>query len=254
MKFRRILTGFDLTLRQLWRRRITLLLLLVIPSVFYWVVYYTTSERIVPFKLASISEDTLIEVAEQHESLVFIGLAAVGFLASFMGLNLVQKNAGVHRRMVLCGYRPWEIFAALLGVLALAVLVLALYVGGGLCLFFEPENLPGVILGFFAAGMVYGSYGILAGALIQGELEGILLIVLLANIDAGWLQNPLFYEGAQHKEFIRYLPAYFPSQASLTAAFSAFSFKKALAWSALYGCGLLLAGMIFYHFKTKIYR
>lgn len=254
MNLQRIGISIRLTLRQLLRRRITLLLLLVIPSVFYWVVYYTTTQREVFFKLSSISEDTLIEVSERSESMVFIGVAAVGFLASFMGMNLVQKNAMVHRRLVLCGYRSWEIFVSIFAVLALTVLLLAVYVGGALYLFFDPEDFFGVVLGFFAAGMVYGSYGILTGAFVRGELEGILLIVLLANIDAGWLQNPLFYEGAQHQEFIRYLPAYYPLQLSLTTAFSDFGYGKALGFSSLYAAGLMLVGLFFYHLKMRIFK
>ena len=230
------------------------MLLLVIPSLFFWVVDFTTSTRITPFKLATVSEKTYIEVPARDESLIFIGVAAVGFLASFLGLNLVQKNAEVHRRMVLTGYRSWEIFIALFTVLLFTVGLLAIYVGTALQLFFTPHSLAGTLLGIFSAGMVYGSYGILSGVLIRGELEGMLLIVLLANIDAGWLQNPLFYDGAQHQEFIRYLPAWFPSQATLTAAFTSHSFVKSLGLSALYGLGLLLVGLLLYIFKMRLFK
>lgn len=254
MNLRRIKTATAITLRQLLRRRITLLLLLVIPSVFLWVVYFTTSERLVLFKLPTISEQTVIEVSERDESLVFISVAAVGFLASFVGLNLVQKNAPVHRRMVLCGYRSWEIFISLFAVLLMAVALPALYVGMALTLFFEPGSLAALLLGMFAAGLVYGSYGLLAGILIRGELEGMLLIVLLANIDAGWLQNPLFYEGAQHKEFIHYLPAWFPSQASLSAAFTEHSVAEPLGFSMLYGLGMLGTGLFLYIIKMRIFK
>lgn len=254
MKWKRIWSVTEITLLQLIRRRITLVLLLVIPSLFFWVVDFTTSKRISPFKLATVSEETYIEVPARDESLVFIGVATVGFLASFLGLNLVQKNVGVHRRMVLAGYRSWEIFIALFAVLFFTVGLLALYVGLALHLFFTPQNLTGTLLGVFSAGVVYGSYGILSGVLIRGELEGMLLIVLLANIDAGWLQNPLFYDGAQHQEFIRYLPAWFPSQATLTAAFTSHSFVKSLGFSALYGLGLLLVGLLLYTYKMRIFQ
>jgi hypothetical protein len=254
MKLLRTWTIIEMTLLQLFRRQITLILLIVIPTVFFLVVYYTTTDRVVPFKLATVSETTMIEVSERSESLVFIGVAAVGFLASFLALNLVQKNAIVHRRMVLCGYRSWEIFAALFFVLLIMVSLLAIYVSTALNLFFDLNNAYGVFLGMFAAGMVYGSYGLLSGIIIRGELEGILLIVLLANIDAGWLQNPLFYEGAQNKEFIRYLPAWFPSQVSLTAAFTDHLFTKSLLYAMIYGFGLLGIGLLFYIFKMRIFR
>lgn len=254
MNFHHLYTVTTMSLRQLLRRHIILILFVVIPTVFFLVVHFTTSERIVPFRLSTISENTIVQVSERNESLIFIGVAAVGFLSSFLGLNLVQKNVQVHRRMVLCGYRSWEIFFALFTVLFIMVIFLAVYTGAVLHLFFDPDNVWGVFLGMFGTGIVYGSYGILSGVIIKGELEGILLIVLLANIDAGWLQNPLFYEGAQHKEFIRYLPAWFPSQVSLTAAFSDYSFANSLGYSMLYGFGLMGSGLLLYIFKMRIFR
>lgn len=40
---------------------------------------------------------------------------------------------------------------------------------------------------------MYSCYGLMVGAISLHELEGIFLIVLLANIDVGWLQNPSYY-------------------------------------------------------------
>jgi hypothetical protein len=254
MNMQRTWTMLQAMLLQLSRKHITLVLLVVIPSVFLGVVDLTTTDRKVPFKLATVSEQTFVEVSERHESLVFIGVAAVGFLASFLGLNLVQKNAAVYRRLLLCGYRSWEIFLALACVLFVVVVLLALYVGLAFTLFFDARDFGGVLAGLFAAGLVYGSYGILSGVLIRGELEGILLIVLLANIDAGWLQNPLFYEGAQNKVFIRYLPAWFPSQTTFMAAFTDHNYTGSLGYSLVYGFGLLAAGIVFYMYKMRLFR
>jgi hypothetical protein len=90
------------------------------------------------------------------------------------------------------------------------------------------------------------------GSMIKGELEGILLIVLLVNIDAGWLQNPLFYAGAQHQVIIRYLPAYFPSQTAITASFTDYQGTMASFKSLLYGFVFLLLSMIFFITKMRI--
>lgn len=91
------------------------------------------------------------------------------------------------------------------------------------------------VLGLALIGLVYGCYGLAIGSLIKGELEGILMIVLLVNIDAGWLQNPLFYAEAQNQVIIRFLPAYYPSQTAIIAAFTDHSILNASLYSMLYG-------------------
>ena len=108
-----------------------------------------------------------------------------------------------------------------------------------------------VITGFILVGFVYGSYGLLVGSLLRGELEGILLITLLANIDIGWLQNPIFYAGALNKGLIRGLPAFFPSQLSNIAAFSEYGLSRAIAGSIFYGMVLLVLAMFIFWLRMR---
>jgi ABC-2 type transport system permease protein len=121
-------------------------------------------------------------------------------------------------------------------------------------LFFQPERFVLVVLGFMLAGYVYGCYGLLVGSILKRELEGVLLIVLVANIDAGWLQNPIYYADAQNKMIIRRLPAYFPSQVSMTAAFTDHSILNPLIGSVVYGSILLLGALLIYFWRMRIYR
>ena len=87
-------------------------------------------------------------------------------------------------------------------------------------LFYVPRHPIATTAGFALLGLVYGCYGLFAGSLFRRELEGVFSIVLLTNIDIAWLQNPVIYAEAQHRSVIRALPGYFPSQVSMTAAFS----------------------------------
>ena len=88
----RIITSLLMILRMLVRRKIVLVLFFVIPVVFLTTVKLTTSDRVLPFRLASIEEEVFIEVSEKEISLLFFAVASTGFLLSFLGLNLVQKN------------------------------------------------------------------------------------------------------------------------------------------------------------------
>jgi hypothetical protein len=190
----------------------------------------------------------------RHESLVFMGLAAVGFIVSFLAMNLLQKETGAHRRLILCGYRPSELLAAKLSVLLFVIILISLFVALMLPLFFRPQRFLLTMMAFALGGFVYGCYGLLVGALCRRELEGILLIVLLANIDVGWLQNPTFYTDAQNTAIIRYLPAHFPSQASMIAAFTDHAWHMPLLCSLLYGSALLCIAVSIFWWKMRVFK
>ena len=248
----RIYTSLLMILRMLFRRRIALILLAVIPAVFLSVVEFTSSEHMLPFRLASLNEEIYVGIIERGISLIFIAVASAGFLVSYLALNLIQKNSEVNRRLVICGYHPIELLISILFSLFLMIVFIGVYVGLLTHVFFPIKHLTAFILGLVLIGYVYGCYGLAIGSIIKGELEGILLIVLLANIDAGWLQNPLFYAEAQNQVIIRYLPAYFPSQAAIISAFTDYSATLASLYSLVYGSIFLVLSMIIFFFNMRI--
>ena len=254
MSIGRIYMSVIMILRMLFRRRIVLILLIVIPAVFLSVVSFTTSDRLLLFRLASLKEEKLIEVSEKEISLLFFSVASVGFLVSFLALNLIQKNSEVDRRLIICGYHPLELLLSNLLSLFMMIVLISTYVGLLSLAFFHTGHLEIMIFGLALTGFVYGGYGMAVGSVIKGELEGILLIVLLANIDAGWLQNPLFYAEAQNQAIIRYLPAYFPSQTAIIASFTDYSAILASLKSLLYGSGFLTLSMLFFFKKMRVRR
>jgi hypothetical protein len=249
-----LLISCILTAKELARNRFALILLLVIPLLFFTLVRLTTTEQLWSFQLASVSEDLLIEVSGRKESLIFVGIAAVGLLSSFLALNLIQKNAEVNRRLILCGFKAWKLLCAKMSVLLLAVLLIASYVAALLLLFFRPEHLLALIGSFFLAGFVHACYGLFVGAAVRRELEGILLIVLLVNIDAGWLQNPIYYTEAQNQMLIRRLPAYFPSQAAILSAFTSHSILGPMIGSLAYGAVLLAVAVLIFSRRMRIHK
>jgi len=237
--------------KALVRRPIIPVLLIVVPAVFFLVVYLTTPESVAPFQVASETEKVFIPVNVRNSSLVFFAVAIVGFLASYLALTLIQKNITINRRLIICGYHPVTILMSHLLVLLVLIVLISIYVGLSLLIFFTPSHLFVLITGLILSGWVYGCYGLLVGSLIRGELEGILLIVLLANIDAGWLQNPLFYAQAQNQVIIRYLPAYYPSQTSVLSAFSDYNIGGEIALSILYGLAFFILSVGIYYLKMK---
>ena len=252
MRLKNIRTAWAMTMTEMRRSRIALILFFVIPTVFYSVIILITTHRPIAFRLASISLASMITVSQRDEALVFIGLAAVGVLTSFLALHITQKHAEVNRRLVLAGYRTTELLASKFLALLAVIVLIGAYVGAMTPLFFKPLRFAPVLLGFIMAGYVYGAYGMLIGAIFRRELEGILFIVLMANLDIGWLQNPIYYVEAQNKAIIRSLPAYFPSQLSMVSAFTYEPILRPLLGSLAYGTILLAAAMIIYSRRMRL--
>ena len=248
MRWQRFLTSLKMHFRMLVRRKIVLLLLSVIPCLFILMVQLTSSKNEIFFQVGIADSITILKAPEVNVALIFVTLATTGFLASFLSLNLVQQYQGINRRLIICGYHPAELFISGLCIMLLMVLLLVVCIGSAILLFFHPANPVFVILGLLFTGLTYGSYGILVGALVKGELEGTLLVILLANIDAGWLQNPIFFSEARNKLIIQLLPAYHSSQISIAAAFSDLSVQKPILLSLIYtGVFLTFAFMISYY-------
>jgi hypothetical protein len=131
------------------------------------------------------------------------------------------------------------------------IVVVGIYVASLILVFFEPEHFFRVVVGFILIGFVYGSYGLLVGSVLKGELEGILMITLLANIDVGWLQNPVYFADALNKSIIQGLPAFFPSQVSIISAFSDHEILKPIIGSIIYGTAFLFISLLIYWLKMR---
>ena len=239
-------------LKMLFRRRIILISLVVIPVAFLSGVELTASPKIILFRLASLNEKIFLEESQKGIALVFFAVASTGFLVSFLALNLIQIDNDVNRRLVICGYHPFELLISNLFSLLLMIMSIALYIGLLINAFVPIKHLPMFIFGLTLIGFVYGCYGLTIGSLIKGKLEGILLIFLLANIDVGWLQNPMYYAEAHNNIIIRYLPAYFPSQSAIIAAFTDYSVANAAFYSILIGSGFLILSMIIFYNKMRL--
>jgi hypothetical protein len=252
MRFRKFKVSLALSALMLSRNRTALVLMVILPISFYALVDLTTANRTIVFELASLASDPDIEVSARYEGVTFMGLISVGFISAFLALTLIQKSKEANRRLVFSGYRPIEIVASNLGLLLLVVVFVSIFVVSLLPLFFPPLHIGRVLAGFISVGYVYGAYGFLVGSIWRRELESVLSIILLTNIDVGWLQNPVFYTDAQNRFFIRYLPAYFSSQASMIGAFTNGSIWRLTLASFAYGSTFLTIATFFYWRRMSV--
>lgn len=252
MRLSRTLIGFKMNMIMLLRRKVVILLLTIIPCLFIAVVRLTSSEREVFFQLGVSQSEELVKGIEVNVALVFVSLATIGFLASFLSLNLVQEYQSINRRLVICGFHPGELVFSNLTVMLSMIVVLVLSVWAVILYFFNPINASQLLLGMLLMGITYGSYGLMVGSLIKGTLEGTLSVVLLANIDAGWIQNPLYFSGARNKFIIELLPAYYPSQLSIASAFTEQPTRHTMILSFVYMLFFLGMATLISYYKMNI--
>ncbi len=253
------------------RRRLTIVLLLIVPAAFNAVVLLTTARREVEVTIASLVEDgadihvpgtpdlsdlSILDngsrrLAQRSVSLVFLGTAAVCFLACFLAFNLVHKRRDVDLRLVRSGLPVHELLLAKLVVLITIVMLLAVYETAMVSPWVTPRHALRMGLGFLLGSTVYGCVGVLIGAIVKQELEGIFLIVLLTNLDAGWLQNPIYYAMSERRSIIEWLPAHGPTQLAITGAFCD-DIPPGLATRALgHASGAALLSLVFLWVRTR---
>jgi hypothetical protein len=137
-------------------------------------------------------------------------------------------------------------------VLIAIVAVTSLYLWGLLALVARPAFPPGVALGVALGALVYGCYGFLVGTLFHRDLETIFAILVLINIDAGWLQNPIYFQSAHSRWLIEALPAHFPAQVAHLAAFTGDPVARLVVGSCLYATALLAAAVTLYRHRVEV--
>jgi len=116
----------------------------------------------------------------------------------------------------------------------------------------EPRQWAVLALGLLLGGLAYGAIGLLIGVAVKQELEGIFLILLLTNLDPGWLQNPLYFAESQRPELITALPAFAPTQLTVLGAF--FDEPAAgplVARGVLYGAALLVVAVLLFTLRLR---
>jgi len=104
---------------------------------------------------SGFSGDEFIAVSMRNEAMIFMGLTAVGVLSSFLFMTLIQRNQSANRRLIICGYHPFELACSILVMMLFIVLVVSLYFVSVFPIVFKVKHLVRLMLGFPLIGFVY---------------------------------------------------------------------------------------------------
>jgi len=111
-------------------------------------------------------------------------LFATAFLAGLLGLFQVVSAARADRRLVVAGYPRVTLFVARLASVLVVVAVAAVLSLSTLWVGVAPEAPLAAFGSLLLAGLTYGLVGVLVGSVLPRELEGSLVLVTLADMDA----------------------------------------------------------------------
>jgi hypothetical protein len=232
----------------LLRNKLGLLLLFVIPTCFLAIVEWTSGEGLLPIKLYSFKRTSELLLNQREISLVFMSVAVGGFLMSYYAILLFQQDFEYYRYCIFMRLSPQTFVAARFSFFVTLVVVMGAFITLIMRGMMHYQSIPAALIGFILLGLIYGAYGGLVGMLSKDFMVAILFVVLLANIDAGWLQNPVFYSTSQETEFIRWLPAFFPCQFIFSSVFfgkiNFWALLMSLAYASVLFAALLLAVLV----------
>jgi ABC-2 type transport system permease protein len=223
--------GTGTFLRSFLRERLTVVLLLALPPLV--VVGYSEAMSAFP--------DVI--VADPGRAGRISGtLFSTAFLAGLVGLFQVISARSADGRLALAGLSRSGMFGARLATI-LAVVLVATLVSFGVLVAEVEVAAPGLALGALAlGGLVYGLIGLLVGSAVPRDLEGSLVLVFLADLDAA-LSGEIVEVDVPGVEL---LPLHYPYRVFSEAVEAGTLATGAALLSLAYAVGLLsIAGVVY---------
>ena len=197
------------------RRPLVLILLVLVPA---YVITRSIAETQATPRRIGLPDGVWVTTTMKELHGAGMGGFAIGFVIALVGVFVMQSALQGDRRLVVAGYRPGETVVARLAVLmaatALIVLVSAVVTG----LNFTPASWLPLIAAMLLIGLIFGSIGALAGA-VMDKLAATYLMLFLIITDVGIVQSPMFRETPAGWAVL--LPGYGPSRVMYDGAFSA---------------------------------
>ncbi|WP_326609762.1 ABC transporter permease [Streptomyces scopuliridis] len=206
-------TGYAL-LEHLCNRLALVLVVFFVP-IWITLVYLVINDADVTFFLRA--SDRNITVDGNDVTKISGAINAVTLIVGFMMFIVTYRSAEFDERLAMAGYPRGHLLAAKLTSLITAAALICAYATAIICCYWVPARPALLWLALFGAALAFGGIGVMLGALLRGELEGMFLIIMLSIIDMG-LQNPVA-NPASDNGIVRFLPSYGTMQSGVTAGF-----------------------------------
>ena len=246
----RYLVATRYALFEQMRNRTALILLIAFVPLWDYIFWLIVPDAPLDFRFRATN--VFLHVNGRDLSLLTAGLSAITLIIGFMFFTSTRKNTSFDHRLILSGYPQSILILAKLTALVVVAAVVSLYTSIVLLAFWRPSSLPLMWLGFFSSALAYGTFGLLLGVLMRGELEGFFLIIMVSLIDTQ-LQNPLGNPIA-NQDFLRWFPSYAPMQFVVGGAFAQVIPWLYLLYSLAWPLVFTLLGLAIFWWKTRAWK
>ena len=237
---RRMAVATRLGFRQQLRRPLLIVLLVIVP--WFFITRAIASTDATP---RTIGVPGGVDVTTTMRDLHGASMVAitVAFLAALCGAFVMRSARSADRRLVASGFRPIEAVVPRLLILAALTSTIVVVSLAVTAVSFAPKSWPWFIAGNLLVGVIYASIGALAGALL-GELGATYLVLFLAMLGMGILQNPMFGDGTPGGAAVAF-PEYGASRVIVDAGFATgFHAWGPLALSGAWAAALAIAAAV----------
>lgn len=219
-----LLTIVEMQGRDLLRRRLALLLLLLVPLAFTAAQHHSNPYDDPPLR----------------------GGVGMAFSVTGMALFSMLASRSIDARLLLAGFRPWQLVLGRLLLLLTVALAIAAVFYGFLLAIARPSRPDLAILGVALVAVVSIPLGQLLAALLQRELEGTLMIIGLVGIEESLSLTTLGARFLPHYGAAQYLVASWDGFAPVSGRWLLYS----LAWAV----GLFTLAVAFWWRRTGVWR
>jgi hypothetical protein len=202
-------------LRDLLRRPLILVLLVITPFIFISRAIANTEPlpRTVHLADGSSVTTTMRDVHGADMTII-----AVAFLAGLVGVFIMNAARQADGRLVRAGFGAAETVVARLGILMLCTVIVTAVSLATTARGFTPRQWEWFITANLVIGLTFAGLGALASALF-GRIGATYLLLFLAMLDLGIIQNPMFGNSTPPAWAV-VLPGYPGTRAVMNAALS----------------------------------
>lgn len=228
-----------------YRRNLALWVLLAgLPPFFITLSIAVTPDTPAPVQL--VEGDTAVRILSMVDvhGAIMVPIT-VAFLAGLAGLFVVLSSAQADRRLVIAGFRPWEILTGRFTVIVAAALLVSAVSLAVTSASFDAEDWGMFGVATFAVAVTYTMIGVVVGPLV-GRVGGLYLMFLLPFLDAGLAQNIMF--DAAPPSWAAWMPAHGAVRVLVDSAFTPTLDETGALWLAVAWLGgVTAAAAVVFH-------
>lgn len=246
----RVTTALTVSLKERARNHVLMDLVVLLPVYFVVLINVVAPDEDVPVWVGV--DGLTVSVTQPMAEIYTVVMTPMvcALVAGIAGMFMMQNGEETDGRLVLVGYRSWEVVLSRVLVLAAITLLVTVSALVVMWLFFEPARLGWFVVTMLLAGLMYGMVGVVVGSVLD-TLGGMYAMLFAPMLDVLVFQNPMITRG-DPAAWMTYLPAYYPMQLAFDAAYTEQIRTADVGWAVAYLGLLVIVATLTFHRATRI--